>query len=354
MSNENVENRRRAAPWVRAALVLVAVGLIAGGGYLWWTTSGTESTDDAYTDGRAVVIAPQVAGNVIALDIDDNHFVHKGDPLFQIDPRPFLYARDQAQAALLQAEHQEALQRFGAAIAHRNFPAILDEAKAQLANAQAVLFRADADYRRQQHLPGNATTQADIDAAAAAKRQASADVDLATAKLAEAAPVDARIGQAEAQALQATGQVQEAEARLHQAELNLAWTHVAAPQDGWVTKRDVEVGTYVAPGQEVLTLVSPEVWITANFKEAQLDKIRPGQHVRISIDAYPELAVEGHVDSIQLGSGSKFTAFPPENATGNYVKIVQRIPVKIDVDRGLDPTIPLGLGLSVVPTVTVK
>lgn len=354
MSKENVENRRRAAPWVRAGLILVVVGLIAGGIYLWWTMSGTESTDDAYTDGRAVVIAPQIAGNVIALDINDNRFVHKGDLLLQIDPQPFLYARDQAQAALVQAEHQEALQQFGASIAHRNFPALLDEAKAQLANAQAALFRADADYRRQQRLPGNATTQADIDAAAATKRQAAADVDLAAAKVAEAAPVDARIGQAEAQALQATGQVQEAEAKLHQAELNLSWTRIVAPQDGWVTKRDVEIGTYVAPGQEVLTLVSPQVWITANFKEAQLNKIRPGQHVRISIDAYPDLAVEGHVDSIQLGSGSKFTAFPPENATGNYVKIVQRIPVKIDIDRGLDPSIPLGLGLSVVPTVTVK
>jgi membrane fusion protein (multidrug efflux system) len=133
--------------------------------------------------------------------------------------------------------------------------------------------------------------------------------------------------------------------------LNLSWTRITASQDGWITKRNIEQGNYVQAGQSVLSIVTPDIWITANFKESQLDRMRPGEKVDISIDAYGHLKLVGHVDSIQLGSGSRFTAFPPENATGNFVKIVQRIPVKILIDSGMDPNLPLPLGLSVVPTV---
>jgi membrane fusion protein (multidrug efflux system) len=169
-----------------------------------------------------------------------------------------------------------------------------------------------------------------------------------------AEPAPQRIGQADAEVGQLKGQVEQAQAKLDQANLNLEWTVVRAPQDGWITKRNVEVGNYVTPGQQIFSIVSPEVWITANFKETQLDRIRPGQPVDIEIDAYPHLKLKGHVDSIQLGSGSKFTAFPPENATGNFIKIVQRLPVKITIDSGLDPALPLPLGISAVPTVKLK
>jgi membrane fusion protein (multidrug efflux system) len=145
-----------------------------------------------------------------------------------------------------------------------------------------------------------------------------------------------------------------ARAQLDQAELNLSWTHVTAPQEGWVTRRNVEVGNYVQAGQALLALVTPEVWITANFKESELDRMRPGQRVDIGVDAYPSLHLVGHVDSIQLGSGSRFTAFPPENATGNFVKIVQRVPVKIVIDDGLPPGMRLPLGVSVTPVVHLK
>jgi membrane fusion protein (multidrug efflux system) len=127
-----------------------------------------------------------------------------------------------------------------------------------------------------------------------------------------------------------------------------------APQDGWVTKRNVERGNFAQSGQSILALVTPERWVTANFKETQLDRMRPGQKVSIEVDAYPSRTLEGHVDSVQLGSGSRFSAFPAENATGNFVKIVQRVPVKIVIDQGLDPKLPLPLGISVVPTVTLK
>ena len=163
-----------------------------------------------------------------------------------------------------------------------------------------------------------------------------------------------RIGETEAQVGQSKGQIEQAQARLDQADLNLSWTVVEAPQDGWITKRNVEMGNYVAPGQQIFTIVSPEVWVTANFKENQLALMRPGQPARIQVDAYPSLNLRGHVDSIQLGSGSKFSAFPVENATGNFVKVVQRVPVKIVIDSGLDPNLPLPLGISVEPEVTVK
>jgi len=118
-----------------------------------------------------------------------------------------------------------------------------------------------------------------------------------------------------------------------------------------VTRRNVEMGNYLQSGTQIMALVTPEVWVTANFKESQLDRIRPGQRVEFEVDAYPSLKLRGHVDSIQLGSGSRFSAFPAENATGNFVKIVQRVPVKVVIDSGLDPNLPLPLGLSVVPTV---
>ncbi len=145
-----------------------------------------------------------------------------------------------------------------------------------------------------------------------------------------------------------------AHARLDQAALELSWTKVTAPQDGWVTKRNVEMGNYVQAGQAVMALVTPDVWITANFKESQLDRMRVGQKVDISVDAYPDLKLTGHVDSIQRGSGSRFTAFPAENATGNFVKVVQRVPVKIVIDSGLEPGLALPLGVSVEPTVRLK
>ena len=148
--------------------------------------------------------------------------------------------------------------------------------------------------------------------------------------------------------------MRQAEAQLAQAELNLSYTELRAPQDGWVTRRNVNLGTYLQAGQEIFSLVTPEVWVTANFKETQLDRMRPGQPVRIDIDAYPNLPLRGHVDSLQMGSGSVFSLFPAENATGNFVHIVQRVPVKIVIDSGLDPSLPLPLGLSVAPTVELR
>ena len=355
-AGEKAAERGRTArrPWVLAIGIVVVALLIAGGLYYWWTSRNLESTDDAFTDGRAVTIAPQVAGEVISLDVNDNQFVKQGEAVIHIDPRQYKNSRDQAEGALATAKAQHSGQQLAAEIAKKNFPAQLEQAKAQLESAKANLARTNADYARQISLQKPATTQQDVDQAATALWQAEAQVKLAEAQVKQNSPVPQQIGQSEAQVRQLKGQVEQAQAQLAQAELNLSWAIVTAPQDGWITRRNVEKGNYVVAGQQIMSIVTPEVWVTANFKETQLTYMRPGQRVKIRIDAYPSLDVRGHVDSIQRGSGSKFTAFPPENATGNFVKIVQRVPVKIVIDSGIPADISMPLGISVVPTVTVR
>ena len=168
----------------------------------------------------------------------------------------------------------------------------------------------------------------------------------------EAQPVEPTDVDSEVTAEQA--RIAELEAQLETANLNLSYTEVRAPFDGVVTKRNVQPGTLVQAGTALFSLVSPNVWVVANFKESQLERMKPGDKVTVSVDAWPDMELEGHVDSIQQGSGSRFSAFPAENATGNFVKIVQRVPVKIVIDKGLDPNKPLPLGLSVAPKVTVE
>jgi membrane fusion protein, multidrug efflux system len=348
------ESRKKRRPTVAIIGIVVVSLLVIGGLYYWITTRNLESTDDAYTDGRAITIAPQVAGAVISLDVNDNQFVKQGQPLIHIDPRQYQIDREQAEGALATAKAQYRGQQFGLDVAKKNFPAQLEVARAQLEQAKANRAKAQADYDRQKALPKAATSQQDIDASEAALKQSEAQVALADAQVTQNSPVPERIGETDAAVGQLKGQVEQAQAKLDQSDLNLSWSVVTAPQDGWITKRNVEKGNYVAPGQQIFSIVAPEVWVTANFKESQLVDMRPGQHVDIRVDAYPQLRLEGHVDSIQLGSGSKFTAFPPENATGNFIKIVQRVPVKIVIDKGLDPKIPLPLGISVEPAVTVR
>ncbi len=349
------ERRRSAArPVVRVLMVVILIALIAGGVWYYLATKDIATTDDAFTDGRAVTIAPHVNGYVVSLDVNDNAFVHKGDPLIHIDPRDYIAARDRAAGQVASAEGTLEGNRSAVEVAKINFPARLQQAQAQLANAQATLFRANTDYKRQHNLPVAARTQQDVDYATAAQQAAVAGVAQAEASVREALPIKPNINQTTSNVSQVQGSIDQARAQLVQAQLDLERTVVRAPQDGWITKRNVEQGNYVDAGQQIFSIVSPDVWITANFKEDQLARMRPGQPVDISVDAYPTLKLTGHVDSVQLGTGAKFTAFPPENATGNFVKIVQRVPVKIVIDSGLDPALPLPLGISVEPSVRLK
>ena len=343
--------RRWRAPLVLLLIVLIAA--IASTGY-WYVTKDEETTDDAYTDGRAVTLAPQVAGLVVALHVTDNQHVNAGEALLEIDPQSYTATRDAAAASLQSVQAQLDTARLNLATARVNYPARLAMAQAALAGAKAAQFKAQADAKRQQSLPKAATTQQDVDTATANRQSADAQAEQADAQLRQSDQVANLIDQAAAQVKQLEAQVALARAQLDQATLNLSWTRVVAPQEGWITRRNVEQGNYVQAGQALLSLVTPEVWITANFKESQLEYMRAGQRVAIGVDAYPSLHLVGHVDSIQLGSGSRFTAFPPENATGNYVKIVQRVPVKVVIDSGLPAGFRLPLGLSVDPVVRLR
>jgi membrane fusion protein (multidrug efflux system) len=185
-------------------------------------------------------------------------------------------------------------------------------------------------------------------------KSAAATVKSAKAQVEIASLVRQNIESAEATVKQREAQVEQARANLDQAEINLSYTELRAPQDGRITKRNVEMGTYLQAGQQILYVVTPDIWVTANFKENQLADMRPGQAVTIDVDSFPDLELHGHVDSIQEGSGARFSAFPAENATGNFVKIVRRVPVKIVIDSGLPNGQGLPLGISVDPTVRVR
>ena len=353
-SGKDQTTRKKRRPIVLIVVILVLLLGFLGGLYYYLANKNIEDTDDAFTDGRAIQVAPQIAGQIVSLDVTDNQFVRKGDALIHIDPRQFVNTRDQNQGALDTARAQLAGQKLGAEVAKKNFPAALQAAQASLDAAKASLVQRQADFARQKSLPRQATTQQDVDSATSNLQNAQAQVLLNQARVVQAEPVQQNIGESEAQVRQLAGQGEQAQAQLNQANLNLSYTVVRAPQDGWVTRRNVEKGNYVTAGQQIMQIVSPDVWVTANFKETQLDLMRPGQSVKITVDAYPGLNLRGHVDSIQLGSGSRFSAFPAENATGNFVKIVQRVPVKIVIDSGMDPTLPLPLGISVEPAVTVR
>ncbi len=342
------QRRRSHARW--AVLLVVVIAALGATGY-WYLTKDIISTDDAFTDGRAIMVSPQVSGAVTALNVNDNQRVKAGDTLLQIDPRPYTAARDQAAASLRIAQADLDDARLKLETARIDYPARLSAAQAQRDAAKATLVKAEADYKRQMSMPRQATTQEVIDAATSARQSAKAQLDQAEAGVEQASMVRQQIAEAEANVHDLEAKVALAKAALDQAELNLGWTKITAPQDGWITRRNVETGAYVQPGQSLFAIVTPDIWVTANFKETDLGRIRPGQKVMLSADAYPDLRLEGHVDSIQLGSGSRFTAFPPENATGNFVKIVQRVPVKIVIDKGLDPNHPLPLGISVTPTI---
>jgi membrane fusion protein (multidrug efflux system) len=349
---EKGPRKKSKKPLVVLALVVVVLAIVA---IVWWfLTRNQETTDDAFTEGDVVTMAGRAGGYVDQLNITDNAPVKKGDLLLRIDPRDYIAKRDGAQAQLGLAEATLTQSEVQLALAQVQYPAQWDQARAQQSSAQAALDKATQSYRRQRQVNERATTQENIDAANAQLRDARANLKNADAQVLIASQAQKQIEQARAIVEQRRQQVAQARAQLAQAQLDLSYTEVRAPSDGWVTRRNVQLGTLVQPGNALFTLVLPRLWVVANFKESQLARMRAGDHVDIDVDAYPDLKLAGHIDSIQRGSGSRFSAFPAENATGNFVKIVQRVPVKILIDSGLDTDHTVALGLSVVPTVTLK
>jgi membrane fusion protein, multidrug efflux system len=349
---ENGKKKPGKKPLIILAIVVIVLAIVA---IVWWfMTRNQVSTDDAYTDGDAVTIAPKVSGYVVAMNFDDNRFVHKGDLLIRVDPRDYQAQVDQANASLGLAKAQLQSAQTQLEVARVQYPAQLAQAQAQEQTARANLAQASAAYQRQRTVDVRATSQQNIDTATAQEKSAQANVAQARAQVRTASLVPQQIATVVANVEEKRQQVRQAEAQVETAELNLGYTELRAPADGWITKRNVQYGTFLQAGTSIFTLVTTRQWVTANFKESQLDRMRPGDKVDIEVDAYPGMKLHGHVDSIQLGSGSRFSAFPAENATGNFVKIVQRVPVKIVIDDGVQPGTSLPLGLSVVPTVMLR
>ena len=334
--------------------VVVALLAVVGGVIYYLSIRDLESTDDAYTEGTAIATAAKVSGYVTQLNVNDNTFVHTGDLLVKIDPRDQIASRDQAKANLELALAQLASARTQLEITRVQAPASLATAEAQLAQARANQTNAARENQRQRAVDPRATTQNAIDQASTTLQSSQATVQQAQAQVQVSGLVQQNIRAAEQLVTQRQAQVDQATANLAAAETNLSYTELRAPQDGWITRRNVDLGTFVQAGQTVFYIVSPDIWVVANFKETQLAHMQPGQKTDIEVDAYPDLKLSGHVDSIQWGSGARFTTFPAENATGNFVKIVRRVPVKIVIDRGLDARHSIPLGLSVEPTVTVR
>ena len=341
-------------PWYRrrgviiggaAALVLIVVL----GALWWWHESGLETTDDAFLEAHVVDVSPQIAGQVIRVLVEDNEAVHAGQPLAEIDPAQFRLALRQALATQQQAQTALGQASAGVAVARAG----LAQANADVASAAATALRAQQDLRRYQTLRAvnpRAVARATVDEAVATARSAAAQQRAAEQRVQSAR---AQIESAQAAVAGARARIATADAGVGQARLNLGYTTITARVDGHVANRTVAVGTYVTPGQQMMAIVPLHLWVRANFKENMLAKLEPGQSVTIHIDACPRADAKGHVVSIQRGAGQAFALLPPENATGNYIKVVQRVPVRIALDS-VPAGCVLGPGMSVEPTVRVR
>ncbi len=337
---------KKRLPRTLAAIAAAAVA-VATGVYYFQFVAPFESTDDAFVEGHVTAIASQVPGRVAQLLVQDNQAVNKGDLLLQIDPRDYEARLAQAQANLTAARSQleQAKSQFSAA------QASAQEARAGLVAVEAQASYAETNSTRLKTIGVSGVSQDQIDAAQTQVRATSADVLVARSKISAA---DAQVTLAQANIATAEANIGQSEASVRQAELNLSYTKVTAPDAGRVTRRVVEQGNYIQPGQSLLAIVPKNIWVVANFKETQLTHMRPGQPVTVEVDAYPQFKFKGYVDSIQNGAGARFSLFPPENATGNYIKVVQRVPVKIALDETPESNLALGPGMSVVPKVRVK
>ncbi len=355
---EPKEDKPREDPWrarhkriVRVSVItaLALIALVAA--LLWWLhRRHFESTDDAFVDAHITQLSPRVSGAVDKVLVDDNLPVRAGQLLVHIDPSDILAQLQQARASRESARSQIE-QASAQAAAQRS---ALNEAYASLIGPRADALSAEQNYQRYASLKHNnpaAVAQQQVDDAFARKRS-SAGALLAARKRIDSA--NAQVQASLAQINTAQAQLAAADAQIAQASLSLDYTRIVAPVEGHVSNRTVAVGNYVTPGQLLLAIVPTRVWVTANYKETQLTDMRPGQEVEVDIDAFPHVSFHGHVDSIQRGSGQVFALLPPQNATGNYVKVVQRIPVKIVLDPYDDARYPLGPGMSVVPRVRVR
>jgi membrane fusion protein (multidrug efflux system) len=389
-------------PAAKLIVFLVAILALLLVGWFWWESRHWESTDDAQIDGYIYPISARVSGHVIKVNYDDGQTVHKGDVLVLLDPTDYQVAYDRAKADYADSQAAAQAAEFGVPISSvgsvqqiRSAQADLESAQAglsaaqkQVAAAQAQVVEAQAnaqklnqDVERYRQLLGkreisqqqfdaaiaaatgaNATVearQASLLAAQAAVQQARARITQANAEIRNAQITPKQVAATQARAKSAGAQVERYKAALDQAQLNLQYTTIKAPVDGVVGRRSVQVGQNVQTGQDLMSIVPlRDIWATANFKETQLTYMKPGQAVKVKVDTYGGRTWNAHLTSIGGATGARYSLLPPENATGNYVKVVQRIPVRIDFDKNQSPDFNkdglLRPGMSVEPDVKVR
>jgi membrane fusion protein (multidrug efflux system) len=330
---------------------VIALLVVAGiyGHYYWTTARFLVSTDDAYVQAHSVLISPRVSGYVSEVPVDDNQSVKTGEVLARIDPRDYQTALDQMRANVAAA--QASIDTLNQQIAQQKL--VIDEDRQQVVADQAALVFSQQDFQRYTHLAttGYGTVQR--------AQQAQADIGEKQAALqhdtAVVAAAEKQVGVFEGQLAQVNATLAQQQAMQRQAELNLSYTTINAPVDGTVGVRTLRVGQYVQAGTQLMAIAPLQaVYVVANFKETQLTDVQSGQVVTIDIDTFPGTTVHGHVDSIAPASGQEFALLPPDNATGNFTKIVQRIPVKIAIDKNEPLLGRLRPGMSVEPTIDTR
>jgi|OpeIllAssembly_1097287.scaffolds.fasta_scaffold04656_2 membrane fusion protein (multidrug efflux system) len=333
---------------VRVATALIAV-VLAVAAAVWYSRSIApfESTDNAAIEGHVMPIAPQVPGRIVRLLVQDNQEIRHGDVLLEIDPRDYEVKLAKAQANLAAARSR--LEQAKAQIAVDESK--IAQEKAGVSAIQAEESRAKADLKRYQAVESRAISRSQLDLAETQAQAALAQVEVSRNK---ALAAEAQLGLTKASLQTAGADVQQCEAAVREAELNLSYTKVTAPEAGRVTRRNAEPGAFVQPGQLLMAIVPRDFWVVANFKETQLTRMRVGQPVEIKVDTFPGRKFTGRIESFQSGAGARFSMFPPENASGNFIKVVQRVPVKILLDSGFDSQLFLGPGMSVVAKVRVQ
>jgi membrane fusion protein (multidrug efflux system) len=324
----------------KALVVLLLIGIVGVLlGTRWWIRSKTHiETDNAFIESRIVPVSARIPGTVTRVLVNDNQSVKQGDLLLELDQADYRAEVAQAEAGVGMAENETGGEYQKAEAAR----AAMHSARARYDQALLDLSRGEALFTRE------VIPREQLDRLKTAKRVAESQLKEATEAFKRAQAEAGLSGQGNSN----KARIQQRKAKLEEARLRLSYTRIIAPRDGYITRKSIEPGTNVQPGQALMALVPlQDAWITANYKESQLTHIRPGQKVEFTVDAYPGRTFSGKVDSIMAGTGAAFSLLPPENATGNYVKVVQRVPVKIVIDNSSDPEHLLRVGMSVIPTV---
>ena len=345
---EPMEVPKRRNPLI---FIILAIVLLAGGYYGWTRyqfAKAHESTDDAQVEGDVYPILPRVGGPVLDVKVMDNQTVKKGDVLVTLDAADYQQRVNAAEAAFAAAQAQVAATRAGVATAQANVRTAqtgIGVSEANLAKLQKDLKR--STFLRQQDI----IPQSEYDAVQANLRATSAQRATATDQVGVARQ---QVAAAQQQIAVAQAVVKQRQADLDNARLQLSYTTLVAPGNGTVSKKNVQPGQVVAPGQQLMGLVaSDKTWVIANFKETQLEDMKVAQPVKLEVDAYPKEEFKGHIESLSAATGARFALLPPDNASGNFVKVTQRVPVKIVLDQ-VDPQHPLRAGMSVNAVVQVK